>query len=83
MKIKLKLYAILSDYLPPGADQHEVELEIAANATPYEVIDQIKVPREMAHLVLLNGVYLYPEERDKPAFKEGDALAIWPPVAGG
>ncbi len=36
-----------------------------------------------AHLVLLNGVYLTPEQREQATFKEGDTLAVWPPVAGG
>ena len=47
------------------------------------MIDRYNVPREMAHLVLLNGVYIKPEDRDKAVFNDGDTLAIWPPVAGG
>jgi len=40
-------------------------------------------PRELAHLVLLNGIYVAPEQRNLVSIKEGDVLAIWPPVAGG
>lgn len=83
MKITLKLYAMLGDYLPSGAEDHAAEIEVAEDISPYQLIDQLKIPREMAHLVLLNGVYLEPEMRDHPAFKEGDTLAIWPPIAGG
>ncbi len=83
MKVTLKLYATLSDLLPRDANQNSIRITVPNDATPNQVIDQYKVPREMAHLVLLNGVYVGREDRDKPLIKENDALAIWPPVAGG
>ena len=83
MKITLKLYAALSDLLPSGAYAHAIRVEVPECATPNQVIDMYKVPRNMAHLVLLNGVYLSIEDRDKPVLQTNDALAIWPPVAGG
>ena len=83
MQITVKLYATLMGYLPAGADRHAIKIDITAQASANSIIDQFKVPREMAHLVLLNGVYLRPGERDHPGFKDGDTLAIWPPVAGG
>ena len=52
-------------------------------ASIHTVVDTYHVPRESAHLILVNGFYILPEDRDKPVFKEGDVLAIWPPVAGG
>ncbi len=83
MKVTLKLYAILSDYLPGDASEHATRVEISGSTTPYDLIDRYKVPREQAHLVLLNGVYVEPADRDKPGLNDGDTLAIWPPVAGG
>ena len=83
MQITFKLYATLTGYLPEGADRHAIKIEVPEQASAYTVIDQFKVPRDMAHLVLLNGIYLHPAERDQPRFKDGDTLAIWPPVAGG
>ncbi len=83
MQITLKLYATLSEYLPAGAQEHRTTLDIADEETAYGVIERYHIPRERAHLILLNGVYLTPEQREQPAFKEGDTLAIWPPVAGG
>lgn len=83
MKITLKLFASLQEHLPPGAKDYSTPLEIDATTTPFELIDRFNIPRRFAHLVVLNGVYLTPEERDRPVFKDGDVLAIWPPVAGG
>ena len=83
MKVRLKLYALLSDYLPEGAVDNEIELELQDGITPHQLIDRHGVPREMAHLILLNGVYVAPQERDESVIRDGDVVAVWPPVAGG
>jgi len=83
MKITFKLYASLSEHLPPGAHENTVQIEIPDNASLNWIIDNYHVPREMAHLVLVNGVFACSADRDATTLKEGDTLAIWPPVAGG
>lgn len=83
MKIYLELYASLMAHLPPGTARHRREIEIADDATPHDVIDAYGIPRAAAHLVLRNGVFVLPLERNRPVFQAGDVLAIWPPVAGG
>lgn len=83
MKLRLKLYATLAEYLPPGAVSNVAEIEVPVTATPNQVLDLHRVPRVRAHLVLVNGIYIPPAQRDDALLKEGDALAIWPPVAGG
>lgn len=83
MKIRVKLFASLQDLLPPGTGSAGTELEVQEGVTPNQIIDRLRVPRRLAHLVLRNGVYLDPEERDRAVIRDGDVLAIWPPVAGG
>jgi sulfur carrier protein ThiS len=83
MKIEMKLYATLMRYLPDGANDHTALLDVADGTTPSQVIDDMKLPRESCFLVLVNGIFLSPEERETRAMHEGDALAIWPPIAGG
>ena len=84
MQITLKLYATLGEYLPAGTVKHSIALDISDEETAYTVLERCHVPKEKAHLVLLNGVYLTPEQREQPPFiKAGDTLAVWPPVAGG
>ena len=83
MRITLKLFASLGEYLPEGAFRNAIDIEIPENASLNAIIDQYRVPREMAHLVLVNGVFACAEDRDRSLLKEGDHLAIWPPVAGG
>jgi sulfur carrier protein ThiS len=83
MQITLKLYAMLGDYLPAGAVRNVVTLDVVENASVGEVIAQLHLPPQLVHLVLVNGIYIVPEQRHQTPLKEGDALAIWPPVAGG
>ena len=84
MQITFKLFASLTDYLP--ADRrtaNHMQLDIAPQATIADIIAPFSLPMKMVHLVLINGVYVAPEERATRTLAEGDVLAIWPPIAGG
>jgi molybdopterin converting factor small subunit len=83
MKITLKLFASLAEYLPAGAVRNAVQVEVPSGASLNEIIDRHRVPRDLAHLVLVNGCFAAQENRDRTVLNEGDTLAIWPPVAGG
>ena len=83
MKIQLKLYASLGQFLPNKAKKNEVEVDVRDSATVGAVLRQYSVPNEMCHLVLVNGKFIAPSERDDLILENGDALAVWPPVAGG
>ena len=83
MKVRLKLYAMLSVHLPANAVKNEADLDVENCATIHQVLRELKVPEEQCHLVLVNGVFVAPSERETHELADGDALAIWPPVAGG
>ncbi|MCP4186978.1 MAG: MoaD/ThiS family protein [Gammaproteobacteria bacterium] len=83
MKITLELFASLMPLLPPGSSRHASELEVADDFTLNNLIDQMKIPHEQAHIVLVNGIYKGGVERDEPCLRAGDKVSIWPPVAGG
>ena len=83
MQIKLKLFATLTDYLPAGAVKNEIALAVDERTTIDQLIARFNLPRSLVHLVLINGVYIYPDERLAKTFTNGDVLAIWPPIAGG
>lgn len=83
MKITFKLFAGLDEYLPQGAVDNAIEIDVPEDASLNFIIDRYHVPRERTHLVLVNGVYSVESDRDRCVLKEGDTLAIWPPVAGG
>ncbi len=84
MHITFKLFASLSDYLPPEARYTNiVQLEVAPDATISQIIEPFGLPPKMVHLVLINGSYIEPDKRLTQTLVEGDVLAIWPPIAGG
>ncbi len=83
MRIRFKLFASLTDYLPPERRGNTVELEGPPETTVDDLVTRFNLPRSLVHLVLVNGVYVPPAERWGRTLQAGDALAIWPPVAGG
>lgn len=84
MKVSLKLYANLSDYLPSEArNTNRLELDVEPGSTPLALIERYGLPEKSCHLVLVDGVFVPPEQRGTRVLEDGEVLAIWPPVAGG
>lgn len=83
MKVTLKLYASLGTFLPEGAARNEARVEVAEGTSIWDLLDAHNVPRAMCHLVLLNGHFQAPGVRGQVILKPDDAVAVWPPVAGG
>ena len=84
MQINLKLFASLASYLPPSKKNGiEADIVVPEGSTIGDMIEFYKIPSKSAHLVMVNGVYVNPDQRFSYVLKENDALAICPPVAGG
>ncbi len=83
MNVTLKLYASLGGYLPAGAERNMAGVDVADGTTIRQLLDAHHVPPESCHLVLLNGVFQAPAVRTSVVLNPGDAVAVWPPVAGG
>lgn len=83
MQITLKLYAALAPFLPAGALNNQAEVEVAEGTTVAGVLDAFGVPRRLCHLVMHNGFHIPPDRREERVVQAGDAVAAWPPIAGG
>ncbi len=84
MNITLKLFASLTDYLPPADRTSNItQLNVAPDASILQIIEPFGLPHKLVHLVLINGTYVDPDKRATRTLQEGDVLAIWPPIAGG
>lgn len=84
MQISFKLFATLTDYLPPEArNGNRLEMVVPEGSTVQQVVDRFNLPPKLVHLALVNGHYIAHEKRAAHALVEGDVLAVWPPIAGG
>ena len=88
MEITLKLFATLGDYLPYELDgrvrvYNQLAVDVAEATTVQAVIERFNLPSAMAHLVLVNGVFIPRDARASRLLHLGDELAVWPPIAGG
>jgi len=84
MHITFKLFALLERHLPASARPgNEMPLELPEGTTIVQAIQPFALPPHLVKLVLVNGVYVAPQDRSSRVLVEGDVLAIWPPVAGG
>ena len=81
MKIEIKLFANLKRLLPTHAEGSTATLEVEDGLTVAALVEQLQVPKEMAQLVLVNGVNI--EGDNSRTLQDGDTVSIFPPVAGG
>jgi molybdopterin converting factor small subunit len=79
MKVEVKLFANLRDYLPAGSDKYTCSLELEEGTTVGQVLKRLKIPESMPTIILVNGIHRKAEE----ALHPGDVLSVFPPVAGG
>jgi len=74
MRVKIKLFATLRNYGP-----EEQETELPENATLEDALTLLNLPEKIPVLKIVNG-----EHRNlKHLLKEGDEIALFPPIAGG
>jgi sulfur carrier protein ThiS len=84
MRITFKLYASLTQHLPADVRAgNSLPLVLSEGATILQAIEPFGLPMKLVHLVLVNGVFIPPQQRAAHVLREGDVLAIWPPIAGG
>jgi sulfur carrier protein ThiS len=84
MRITFKLFATLQDYLPAEAKKtNALSLELPDGSTVAAVVARFALPQKLVHLVVIDGHFVPPDQRQGRVLKDGETLAIWPPVAGG
>ena len=81
MKIYVKLYATLRQYVPNSASLTSAEgLDVAEGTNVAQVMEMLRLPETLKVLALLNGLHC--KEREK-ALKNGDSLLFYPLMSGG
>ncbi len=74
MKIKVRFYEELNDYLPFDLKKKEFEIEIKENSKVKDILKFFKIPEKEVHLVLVNGQNSFLDKE----LKEGDRVSIYP-----
>ncbi len=74
MKVVLKLFATLRDFGPKYQ-----ELELVEGSTLKDLISSHNIPLDMPMIRLVNGEFAELSYQ----LKEGDVVALFPPIAGG
>jgi len=73
--IQLKLFATLQAFTPSSADNYMIDQGISI----FDLLEQIKMPREKAKLIFINGV----KAELTSTLEGGERVGIFPPVGGG
>lgn len=79
MKIEVSLYGTLAQYLPEGTSGRTAIADCPDGVTVEQVLDQLGIPKPYPTMLLVNGIHADPNT----LLKEGDLLALFPPLAGG
>ena len=76
IKITIKFFAGLREYGPV-----KEEIEIPTTADLSYIIERYNIPMSKKKIIILiNGI---PQHNKEFKFKDGDIVAIFPPIAGG
>jgi len=77
--IEVVLFATLRKYHPDGASSEPFPMEISPGTTVGNILQELKIPPRESKQVFVNSIR---QEKDYEP-REGDRVAIFPPIAGG
>jgi molybdopterin converting factor small subunit len=79
VRVEVRLFATLVDFLPSHGRDGVVQLEVPDGSTVADVASQLGIPANIARVVLVNGRDVEPGQR----LAKQDIVTIFPPLAGG
>lgn len=79
MKIKLKLFANLRQFLPGVMVGEAVEVDLPMPFTLGDLATRLKLPPDQVKICFVNGIIC---ELDQE-LNDGDEVGIFPPIGGG
>ena len=82
MKITVKFFSSLMEYLPDNIDGNSMELEVGEGISANEILMRYKIPQAEVQTMMKNGVFLPEEQRDEQ-LGDGDTITVWPSIQGG
>ena len=79
MRVQIKLFSVLREYVSDYDPQTGVAVDLHAGATVSDLLSHLGIPRSKAPVVSSNGRILQPADTIHP----DSTLHIFQPVAGG
>jgi molybdopterin converting factor small subunit len=79
VKVEVRLFATLTQYLPPGSRDGSVVLDVPDGSSAREVTRRLGIPTDLERVVLVNGHDANPDDPLAPQ----DILMLFPPLVGG
>lgn len=79
MTVEVRLFATLTQFLPPGSKAGTAVVDVPEGATIADVTRRLGIPPGLDRVMLLNGT----DVEDDARLHSGDVIDIFPPLAGG
>lgn len=79
MKVEVRLFSGLEEYVPGTKFGQPLLVEITDNFSGRALLKKLDIPEKMVFTILVNGVHKNPDE----ILSDGDRISIFPPVGGG
>jgi len=79
MNIELKLFFDFKNFLPSGSGKNTTIINLENGTTVQKLIKILKLPPGIPKNIILNGITV----KNDRELKEGDSVAVFPPMAGG
>jgi len=79
IKVEVALFATLSKYNPAGESTEPFTLQFPEGSTVEDVLKRLQIPPQESKQVFVDS---HRRDRDY-VLKEGERVAIFPPIAGG
>ena len=79
MKVEIRLFAQLSQYLPPDAKGRRAVIDVPIASSVRDTARCLGIPEDTTGVMLING-----QQADLDTIlEENDVVSLFPPIAGG
>ena len=79
MQVEIRLFATFRQYLPKGSQDFSCTKTFEKKISVDEIADEMKLPPDIPRITIVNGNSV----SGNYILKDGDALSIFPLIAGG
>jgi sulfur carrier protein ThiS len=79
VRVQVKLFAYFEKYCPEKSERGLFTLDLAPAVSVGDVLQKLGIPPDYSRVVHVNGGFA----KEENLLKDGDFLAVFPPLPGG